>query len=148
MASTMIRQVTLVGLRCASCGMEFAIPDWFMQDRRNDHQSFYCPKQHLNYYPEKSALDLANDALVEEKHLREQAEARAASRAERLAEQHRETARVARRLSATQGVVTRHKKKIAAGRCPCCSTTFKDLATHMKTRHPKWDPTKEVEATA
>lgn len=37
-------------------------------------------------------------------------------------------------------------KKIVAGRCPCCSHKFKDLAIHMRSEHPNYDPEKAVAA--
>ena len=39
-------------------------------------------------------------------------------------------------LRATQGVVTRLKRRVAAGTCPCCHRTFKQLTAHMATKHP------------
>jgi uncharacterized Zn finger protein (UPF0148 family) len=39
-------------------------------------------------------------------------------------------------LIATKGVVTRMKKRTAAGVCPCCNRTFRQLASHMATQHP------------
>ena len=57
-----------------------------------------------------------------------------------------ETAEVARQkvakekavesLRATKGVVTRISRRIAAGTCPCCHRTFKQLSAHMALKHP------------
>lgn len=41
-------------------------------------------------------------------------------------------------LIATKGVVTKMRKRISAGVCPCCNRTFKQLAAHMKTQHPEF----------
>ena len=40
--------------------------------------------------------------------------------------------------SATRGHVTRQKKRAAAGVCPCCNRTFKQLARHMERKHPNY----------
>jgi hypothetical protein len=32
----------------------------------------------------------------------------------------------------------RHKTRTAAGTCPCCTRTFKQLAAHMKNKHPDY----------
>ena len=42
-------------------------------------------------------------------------------------------------LIATKGVVTRMRRRTAAGVCPCCQRTFKQLAAHMKTQHPDYE---------
>jgi hypothetical protein len=43
-----------------------------------------------------------------------------------------------RSLATTRGHMTRLKKRVAAGVCPCCNRTFQDLAKHMKGQHPKY----------
>lgn len=42
-----------------------------------------------------------------------------------------------------KGEVTKLKKRIANGVCPCCKRSFCNLAAHMKTQHPEY--TKEEE---
>lgn len=123
---------------CCACFMTFGVPERFDAKRREDHKSFFCPNGHSQSYTGKSEADRLRDQLAAEKHAREQADAMARDRAVQLE-------RTKKRLAATQGVVTRHKKKISAGTCPCCSAQFKNLEAHMKNRHPKWDPTKEAE---
>jgi hypothetical protein len=49
-------------------------------------------------------------------------------------------------VSVRKGVITRMKRRIAAGRCVCCQHEFKDLERHMKKRHPRFDPEKHVAA--
>jgi hypothetical protein len=34
--------------------------------------------------------------------------------------------------------MTRIKKRVAAGVCPCCNRSFKDLARHMAGQHPDY----------
>ncbi len=130
----------LVLERCCVCDMTFAMPEWFQKkalDRRPLF-SFFCPKGHSQHYNGKSTEQQLRDDLARTKHLLEQTQARAA--------ENRESAeRIARRLSATQGVVTRQRNRIAAGKCPCCSKTFADVARHMRRQHPKWNPEKEAE---
>lgn len=41
-------------------------------------------------------------------------------------------------LQATKGVVTRMKRRASVGTCPCCQRTFKQLAVHMKIKHPNF----------
>lgn len=48
--------------------------------------------------------------------------------------------------TATRGHLTRQRKRVQAGVCPCCGRTFKQLAAHMKTKHPEFVP-EELPAT-
>lgn len=43
-----------------------------------------------------------------------------------------------RSLAATKGHLTRQRKRAAAGTCPCCNRTFKQLADHMAKKHPDY----------
>lgn len=47
--------------KCCNCGVTFAVPDTFQQERKRDHQTFHCPSGHGQYYPGKSAIELARD---------------------------------------------------------------------------------------
>lgn len=122
---------TLIVIDCAKCHMTFGIPDRFQKDRRNDHATFYCPAGHDNYYPGKSEaeklreqLDRTKKSLEIEHQLREGAQRRADA--------------AQRSLSATKGVVTKMKRRISNGVCPCCNRHFKDLERHMHNQHPEF----------
>lgn len=39
---------------------------------------------------------------------------------------------------ALKGVVTRTKKRVGNGVCPCCNRTFQQLARHMEAKHPEY----------
>jgi hypothetical protein len=140
--------VTLKPVTCCNCGVLFGMDADYMAERKRDHKYFTCPNGHSQHWSQKTEAEKLRDQLTREKHLREQAQALAEHRRSRIEEEQRNAQRITRRLNATRGVVTRHKKKIAAGRCPCCSTQFKDLKRHMATRHPNWDPEKEAEVRA
>lgn len=121
----------LTTLNCARCGIVFGIPTDYEERRRSDHNSFYCPSGHTNVYNGKS----------EAEKLREQLAARdRAIEAERARVDYwrREQEQTKLRLSATKGQLTKTKKRVAGGACPCCSRTFVDVARHMKTKHPDY----------
>lgn len=140
MSATLVG-VTLEAVTCCNCGIVFGMESNYIRERKRDHKSWTCPNGHRQHWAQQSEAERLRDQLAREKHLREQADARARSNRE-------EAERIARRLIATRGVVTRHKKKIAAGRCPCCSHLFKDLKAHMEKRHPGWNPEREAEVRA
>ena len=111
-------------LTCGTCGISFAVPDWWFKSRENDHAIFYCPNGHQAYFPGES----------EEERLRRQL---------RYAEQSKEAAyrreeRLGYQLRAQKGVATRIKNRIARGVCPCCNRQFADLARHMTSKHPDY----------
>jgi hypothetical protein len=117
---------TLVTTSCW-CGIHLAVPDnllrWAKQSQRN---SIYCPIGHTFVFGDS----------FEEKYRQEQ-ERRAA--AERRAQATRDLlAAEERSHSATRGHLTRTKKRVAHGVCPCCNRTFQQLSRHMASRHPEY----------
>lgn len=133
--------VALESVECANCGLVFAVSEQFVRSRRRDHTTFYCPMGHYLSYPGKSDLQKARDELTRERARLDQSKAEV----ERL--QGRVRLRD-RQVAARKAVATKLRKRIAAGTCPCCHTKFKDLAQHMKTNHPKWNPDAAAEAIA
>ena len=118
-----IRYVTSIKATiCSECGLVSGLADEFIAARRKDHGTFYCPNGHSQYFPQKN----------EAEQLRGQLEA-ARSLANREA-QRREAAE--RQRNAYKGHATRLKNRVAAGKCPCCSEQFPDVAAHVAQAHP------------
>jgi hypothetical protein len=123
---TMIYTGTLVVATCPVCGIGHAIPEALNTQARRHGQAVYCPLGHSWIYTKTVEQDLAEakrDANYYKNRLSAELEARQ---------------RTERRLTATRGVVTRTKKRIAAGVCPCCHRTFQQLARHMAGQHPDY----------
>lgn len=116
---------------CAThgCGVAFAIEDGFDDRRRDDKRTFYCPSGHsLSYGGDTEAVKQRKRAEKLERQL-------AARDADLRLEQTRLTnERNAHR--ATKGVLTKTKKRVANGVCPCCKRHFVDLERHMTGQHP------------
>lgn len=110
---------TLIAERCWECDIWFAIPDSFAAKKGELGTPFYCPNGHSLRYGRT-----VKDQLERE---------RQAHQATRDLLRHEE-----RRLIATRGHLTRHKRRAQAGVCPCCNRTFQQLARHMKTKHPEF----------
>jgi hypothetical protein len=111
------------------CGLIFAFTVEFIQARKNDHKNWYCPNGHVLHWSGESDLertqrerDAARLIAVHERESRRRAEAR-----ERTAEYRRRAA---------AGQLTKTRKRIANGVCPCCHRSFPDLHTHMSSQHP------------
>lgn len=130
MTETMFDTQILVVKSCCTCGMRFAVPESFDRNNKKHGKSWSCPSGHSLVYRETAADELRRDLQWErESHERtRRCEQAASERADK----------VTRKLTATKGVITRIKRRVGSGVCPCCNRTFKQLAAHMKRLHPKY----------
>lgn len=120
---------------CYSCRCPFAVPADIRARWREDGANFYCPNGHVQHYTE-SDIQRLQKQLEREKRDKEWAQRNAAS--EREARERTE-----RRLSAANGAKTKLRNRIKNGVCPCCTRSFTNLAAHMKTKHPEFQPDEE-----
>jgi len=125
---TLTPEVILVTLHCGKCGITFAMPQAFRDEKRDNGTTFYCPNGHPRVFAETETTRLRRQLEVA-KQRQGWAEAR---------ETHERDQRQAaeRSNAALRGVVTRTKRRAAAGVCQCCSRTFQDVARHMASQHP------------
>lgn len=112
-----------------TCGVLFAAPKQLLDRCRQTGEGFYCPNGHVLVYGSEN--EKLKKKLAAEKDARARVQARL--------DQEQMHSR------AMRGVVTKTKNKLAAteqrianGVCPCCGRTFKELARHMKTKHPEY----------
>ncbi len=120
---TITESLTFGTTVCCACGVAFAMPNDLKQNRIDYGQDFYCPNGHkLNF--KKCQVEILREQLEsKEKELR-------TAKCETLNQQHlRETA---------EGKLKRIEKRVKHGVCPCCHRTVKQLAAHMKSKHPEW----------
>jgi hypothetical protein len=127
---TLTPEVTLVTHQCGECGITYAMPENFWNERRASGAAFYCPNGHGRHFTETEATRLRRQlesvrievqrAYAQATHQRDQREAAERSNA------------------ALRGVVTRTKKRAAAGVCQCCGRTFQNVARHMEGQHPEF----------
>ena len=123
--------IELEHITCANCGMVFAFDGDLIDRRRRDHQNFYCPSGHDNFFPGESDVEKLQRELKEAQLEIKRAEYRVQS-----AQLERKEAQ--QQLSATRGQMTKLKKRIANGVCPCCHRSFANLHDHMTTKHPEY----------
>jgi hypothetical protein len=137
--------ISLVTVRCFKCGVIFGIESGRKEELTESHDSFWCPNGHAQHFvgqteKEKRIAQLERDVRSNKSSAdfwREQS----ASAAKEVEHQ-------SRRINGYKGVVARTKRRVAAGRCPCCSAEFKNLESHMKAKHPNYDPAKGAEHLA
>ncbi len=128
-------------ITCASCSIDYGIGGDFQLRRREDHGTFYCPNGHENWYPQDNT---EQRAIKERDAARELAQRESRRRA--MAEQEARTAEYQRR--AAKGQLTKLRKRIANGVCPCCNRSFQNVLAHMANQHPDFAvPSEALEDT-
>lgn len=119
--TTLQHTQSLVVVTCW-CGMAHAIPK-ALNDDANDNPSnhVYCPLGH-SWVRKNGPLQETERELKRAQDALARAEYRA-----KAAENSRR---------ATLGQLTKERKRVANGVCPCCQRTFVNLGRHMTTKHP------------
>lgn len=138
---TTFTSLALEAITCChtGCGVRSGIEVDYISRLRETHAWFYCPNGHRQQFPQETEAErLKRQLTLTENSL---TFARGDTQRARDRAKHAEA-----RLRGTKGVVTRMRRRLVAGRCVCCSKQFKDLETHMKSRHPKWNPDRAAEA--
>lgn len=117
-------------LNCTSCGCLFGMPQGYLNNRRGDKQSFFCPNGHQMSYTESTAdkLRRERDLLKQQMVCLEDEKRDAWASANAQAE----------RAQKAEAATKRLKKRSSAGTCPCCSRTFSNMSQHMLHQHPEF----------
>lgn len=115
-------------LVCGQCGINFAVDEIVMHNRRQgrteSNRTFYCPNGHPRCFGE-SSVDIARRRA-------EKAEQQLARLAEELEAERK-------LLALSQKQVKRFKKRASGGVCFCCNRTFANVTRHIKTKHPDFN---------
>lgn len=122
--TTQTHSGTLVAESCPTCHIVYGLPRDLYNARREDHRQVYCPNGHTWWYTGET----------EAQKLRRRLE-----RAEASATHQRDQREAAERSNrALKGVITKTKRRVGKGACPCCTRSFPNLADHMATKHPDY----------
>jgi hypothetical protein len=126
MAAEMTYTETLKVVHCY-CGVACAIPSHLYSHMQKDSANgAYCPLGHKFFFTESY-----KEMYERERKERENAERRTRATRDLLHAEERSHA-------ATRGHLTRTKKRVYNGICPCCKRSFADLGRHMHTKHPDY----------
>lgn len=123
----------LESLDCCVCGVTFAAPSSMIRSAREVgkfERMIYCPNGHKQGWG-----DSAIDKLQKELALKNAEIQREKNNSQFWQTRKEETER---QLIAQKGVMTKLKKRVGHGVCPCCRRTFKQLAAHMENKHPEY----------
>lgn len=115
---------------CGVCHIAFAIPTSKYRKCSENGAEFWCPNGHNLVFTETEKQKLLKQLEQEKKRTKWAEESRDNYRADLQNEQ--------RKRSALKGVLTKVKKRVGHGVCPCCQRTFQQLARHMNSKHPDY----------
>jgi hypothetical protein len=121
-------------IECCRCATGFAVEAGLYEQRRQDHESFWCPNGHEQHFTGKT-VDQRRIEQLEHQVASEQARAKRERHSREWAESRAKGANI--QAGKAKAAKRRLEARIARGVCPCCHRTFKQLAAHMKTKHPE-----------
>lgn len=113
--------ITLKSATCGKCGIVFGLEASHLTRLEESHDSFYCPNGHRRYYPGESATEKLQREL--------ESKQRQLTVARNMRDFHEKSA------SAQKGHKTRILNRIKKGVCPHCNRQFKNLHSHMESKH-------------
>lgn len=125
------------GLRaftCDQCGATFGVPQAYYNgwaDGRHGGKVVHCVCCGMRWTCGQTEKQKLEKQLAAERAAHDQTRA---SRNEWIKMEHQRSGQ----LRATKGVVTRMKRRLSHGVCPCCTRTFQNLRAHMRHRHPDY----------
>jgi hypothetical protein len=123
-------EVILDLISCYKCGVVWGMGRELNNERHRDKGTFYCPNGHAQHYT-KSTEETLRAEIERQKKFKEYAWA-----AQKAAQEQAEHER--RSKNAYKGHLTKIKKRIANGVCPCCNRHFENVMRHMKGQHPDY----------
>lgn len=120
------RTDSYVTIACYKCGVVFAVEHTLQGFWLRDKTEFYCPNGHNQSYTESTAERIKRELTAQ------------LDTAKRDAEWERVRAKNAeQRERAMKGQITKLKKRVNCGVCPHCQRTVKQMAAHIKSKHPE-----------
>jgi hypothetical protein len=133
MATAVSLHVAMVSFgNCWCCGVPVYGPySKYKTCKESDTKNFYCINGHSAVFTESEV-----DRLKKDLEKAEQAKQQAIKKKE-WAEQAEKTARHAEAVA--RGKLKAQSERVKHGVCPCCKRTVKQLAAHMKSKHPNWN---------
>lgn len=123
--------VPMIGVSCW-CGLPFSMPKSLNAECLRNGTNFHCPLGHSITY-----ADTETDKLRRE---RDRLKQKIAQRDDEIKNWADMATAEKRRASALKGQLTKTRKRVQAGVCPCCNRTFQNLARHMNSKHPDFEP--------
>lgn len=112
-------------IECWVCGVNFAITSDSHSRLKENGKTFFCPH----------GCRIAFGESKKDKEIRE-LKASIEARDRSIEARDRWLTDEKRSHAATKGQLTKTKKRIKHGVCPCCNRQFQNLQRHMENKHP------------
>lgn len=125
----------LTVMECPVCEINYAVPESWRCERASDHRDWHCPNMCVLHYPREESPGARRIKELERQLDSERRRATAATQAREWAESRAKGANIA--AGKAKAAERRLRARVGAGVCPCCQRTFKQLAAHMKAKHPE-----------
>lgn len=109
---------------CITCGIRYTVPKAMWDKQRQDGGFHRCPNGHSQGWTPGKNTEFDRMKRERDRAVQEQA---------RLAQEASEAQQRATKAETSE---RRLRKRIYAGVCPCCKRTFRNLASHIETKHP------------
>ncbi len=132
-----LEPIRLELLQCGECSIQFAVPDYWLADKRRTKDQFTCPNGHVRVF-RKTEEDALREQLAAKD---EEMKWRAKWQDEELQRTKKDRDSFKFKAMAERGHKVRLQKRIANGVCPCCTRSFANLSQHMAHMHPDFVPT-------
>jgi hypothetical protein len=126
MSKTFTELTTFVVVTCCECHVQFGMTKQHDIELLDEGGNFYCPNGHAQHYTQTTKKQLDNMKRDRDWYAR------------RLKVERADKEAVERSRRAYKGQLTKTKRRVANGVCPCCNRTFADLAQHMRGKHPDY----------
>lgn len=145
--TTITVETDLDTISCGACGGVYAIQTHFRQRCQQEGKTWTCPYCKTGW----GYAGIGTNAELQKKLATANAEKDRLQHEVRWQEQkkidaQREADHFRRSRDAMKGVVSKIKKRVGNGVCPCCNRSFKDLARHMAGQHPEFKTSTDEES--
>lgn len=136
MSTTFVVNTNLTTVNCGGCGGTYAIQERYRQECYQEGKSWTCPYCRIYWGYEEGETDKLKKQVA---NLIEQNQRISQNR-----DYHqKEAAHFRHSRDAIKGIVTKIKKRVGNGVCPCCKRTFQNLHDHIKRQHPAFAETEK-----
>lgn len=127
--------VTLHGIRCivldcGTCGVPFTMPELVYNTQIEEGGFHTCPNGH------RRGWDDSRSQREAKRREQERLKQSVAQKDDEIAELNARVSKLVVTTAAAKREVGTLKKRASVGVCPCCHRTVKQMAAHMKSKHP------------
>ncbi len=127
----------MITMECVDCHCLYAMSAEHRDLCHKHGYTFYCPNGHPQSWTETDLDRMSKrlDKAIDQRDTARNSDAYHQRIYESEKSDHRRTKK---QRDGYRGVVTRTKRRISNGVCPCCSRMFQNLAKHMASKHPEY----------